>query len=222
MWGLLPINFDWTLFVVPFLYPGFYFLAHYMSYDKKRASPGAMDNLSGGAINTRIVKYFIENPDQAPQNLRIILAGFGAEEAGLRGSRAFVKKHKQDLLAGKVYDLNVDGVADKDDFVIVKNESWQGIKYDEEFLQMIEAAMKEVGVKFRRYTLDAGGSDAAEFGKAGILTATTISAQDQTPKSNYHTYMDTLEHVDPEALRLMTEVVKVLVAKIDAKVGAGR
>jgi Zn-dependent M28 family amino/carboxypeptidase len=210
------------MIVVPFLYPGIYFLAHYMTYDKKKASPGAMDNLSGIAVTSRLAKFFIENPDQAPQNVRILLAAFGSEEAGLRGSHAFIKKHRQDLLAGKVYVMNVDSVGDANDFVIVKNESWQGVKYDEAHLQLVEEAMKEVGVSYKRYVLDAGGSDAAEFGKAGILDATTIAAQDQTPKKNYHTYMDTLDNMDPEAMRLMNEVVKVLAAKIDAKVGAGQ
>ncbi len=220
--GLIPISMDWTFYVVPFLYVGLYFLAHYMTYDKNKASPGAMDNLSGITINLHLAKYFLAHPDKAPQNLRIILSALGAEEAGLRGSRAFVKRHRNDLLKGDVWVTNVDGVGDANDFVIVTNESWQRVKYDPDYLNMIEDAMKEVGVKYQRYTLDAGGSDSAEFAKAGVRHVTTIAAQDQTPKSNYHCYNDRLENMDPEAMRLMNLVCLNVIARIDRQVRSSK
>ncbi len=221
-WGLIPLNFDWTLFVVPFLYPGFYFLAHYMSYDKIKASPGAMDNLSGISINLHLAKHFLANPDKAPQNLRILLMTIGAEEAGLRGSRAFIKRHRNDLLKGDVWVLNVDGVADPNDFILLTGEAWQRVNYDPNYLNLIEDAMKEVGVKYKRWKLDAGGSDAAEFAKAGIVKATTLSAQDQTPRSNYHTYNDKLENMDPEAMRLMNLLCLNVIGRIDQQVAGAK
>ncbi len=217
-WGLIPFDFDWTLYVIPVLYPGFYFLAHYMSYDKKKASPGAMDNLSGISITLHLVKYFLANPDKAPQNLRILLIAFGAEEAGLRGSRAFIKRHRKDLLKGDVWVTNVDSAGDPNDFILMTAEPWQRVNYDPAYLNLIEDAMKEVGVNYKRWKLDAGGSDAAEFAKAGILKATTLAAQDQTPKPNYHTYNDKLENMDPEAMRLMNLLCLNVIARIDKQV----
>lgn len=220
--NLIRLSMDWTLFVVPFLYIGLYFLAHYMTYDKKKASPGAMDNLSGVTINLHLAKYFLAHPDKAPQNLRILLMSIGAEEAGLRGSRAFIKRHRNDLLKGEVWVTNVDGVGDANDFVLVTEESWQGVHYDPEYLKLIEDAMQEVGVHYKKYKLDAGGSDSAEFFKAGIQKTITLAAQDQTPKSNYHCYNDKLENMDPEAMRLMNLLCLNVIGRIDQQAGLSK
>jgi aminopeptidase YwaD len=211
----------WTMLVVPFLFIGFYYLFRYMVYDKKKASPGAMDNLSGIATALNLVKYYRSNRKRAPRHLRILLAGFGAEEAGLRGSRAFVRRHQDDLLAGKVWVLNFDGVADKDDFLCIEGEAFQMVRYDRVYVDMVERAMREMGLRYHRWVLDAGGTDAAEFAKAGIKNSITLSAQSRMPNSNYHTSADTLERMDPEAMRLMNALGVRLVAEIDAMAGAG-
>lgn len=219
--GVLPWSLWWTVLIVPGLYVGFYFLFNYMVYDKSKASPGAMDNLSGIATALWLVRSFRSDRRSAPKNLRIILAAFGAEEAGLRGSRAFVRRHRGGLLSGDVRVLNVDGVADRDDFICMEGEIWQMIRYDREYVDMAEAIMKDMGLRYHRWKLDAGGTDAAEFAKAGFGNSITLSAQNRTPRSNYHTSQDRLDRMDPEAMRLMNEVCRRLVAEIDGKVGGG-
>ncbi len=216
--GLLPWSMWWTMLMVPLLYPGFYFLFRYLVYDKSVASPGAMDDLSGIAVTLGLAKIYRAQRKKRPRNIRILLVAFGAEEAGLRGSRAFIRQHRNDLLSGNVWVLNVDGVADKDEFLCIEGEAWQMVRYDREYVKMVEGLMKEMGLRYTRWIMDAGGTDGAEFAKAGINRAITVVAQDRTPRSNYHTRYDTLERLDPEAMSLMNDLCMGIIEKIDARV----
>lgn len=217
--GLLPWSLAWTMAVVPFLFIGFYFLFRYLVYDRRVASPGAMDNLSGIAVAMNLAGEIRAAGRRAPKNLRVVLAAFGSEETGLRGARAFVRRHRDGLLAGEVRVLNIDGVADRDDFICMEGELWQLVRYDKPYLDMVEGVMKDMGLRYHRWVMDVGGTDAAEFHKAGMRKAVTLCAQNRTPGTNYHTKYDTLDRLDPEAMRLMNEVCRRVVANIDKEAG---
>ncbi len=220
--GVIPWSMWWTMLIVPFLFPGFYFLFRYLIYDKTAASPGAMDDLSGIATILGLARMYRAYRKKRPRNIRVLLVAFGAEEAGLKGSRAFIRRHRGDLLAGDVWVLNVDGVADADDFLCMDGEAWQMVRYDRGYVDMVERIMKDMGLHYHRWTLDAGGTDSAEFVKAGISRAITVAAQNRTPRSNYHTCYDTLDHVDPKAMSLMNDLCMRIVEQIDAKAAGNR
>lgn len=69
-------------------------------YDNNR-SKGSVDNASGVAILIEIAKLIKNNP---LENYDVILLWSGAEEWGLKGSKAFCKKNRAYL--GEKYDLN--------------------------------------------------------------------------------------------------------------------
>jgi hypothetical protein len=207
---------EWTkLFVFPMIF-SFLYIINFISWDPKRASPGAMDNLSGIAVSKTIMKYFKDHPEESPKNCRIILAAFGSEEAGLRGSRAFVKKYRSTLLNGDVWVMNVDGVADLDYFNILQGEIMLGVKYDEEFTTFLRNAYERAGVKYGTFYLDVGASDAVTFIRIN-KKAITFSAQDNTPRENYHTHLDTIDKVDPRAIEKMNEIILDVIHQIDDK-----
>jgi hypothetical protein len=69
---------DILLTFLPLLFvPGLYYGATFLSWDKKIASPGAMDNLSGIGAALFMGKYYRENPDKLPDNCRVIIAALG-------------------------------------------------------------------------------------------------------------------------------------------------
>lgn len=217
--GMLPSPMRWTMAVVPLLYPGFYYLYRYLIFDKAMASPGAMDDLSGIATVLGLVKIYRAYRGKRPRNLRIILAAFGAEESGLRGSRSFIRRHRNDILAGDVWVLNVDCAADADHFLCIEGEAWQMVRYDPAFVSMAEDAMKGADLAYRRLILDAGGTSSAEFVKAGIAKAMTVAAQDRTRRSDKYPCRDTLDRIDPRAMGLMNDLCMGIVALVDAKAG---
>lgn len=204
----------WIDFLFLLLLPGFIFIARYITWDKEKASPGAMDDLMGIAIMLWLARVFKENPDWNPRNSRIILAAFGSEEAGLKGSEAFVKEHRQDLLAGNVHVICVDGISDFDHFHVVTGDAWLGSSYDGKTCDLAGKAMDDAGIKHDFIKTPAGSTDGASFSRAGIKVV-TLAAQDPAPASNYHTRNDTLDNIDKRAVVKMKEVVFNLVHEID-------
>ena len=212
---------QWTDFLVIPIVFGFLYIVKFLSWNTKRASPGAMDNLSGIAIAQTVTKYFITHPDQSPWNCRILLIGFGSEEAGLRGSRAFAKLHQNDLLKGAVWMMNIDGVGDAYSFNLLQGEIMLAEKYDEEFTAMLRTAYERAGVKYNTFWLDVGASDAISLIRLK-KKAITFSAQDNSPRENYHTHLDTVDRIDPQAIEKMNEIVLDVVDQIDEKINGPR
>ena len=86
------------MFLLPlFGIPGSYWLSQFLTWDKEKASPGAMGNLSGTEIALAVTKYYKEHPEKMPKNTRLVVASFGAEESGLKGSLAYCKAHKKEF-----------------------------------------------------------------------------------------------------------------------------
>lgn len=205
---------EWTLVVALLLAPGFYFASQFISWSRDKASPGAADNLSGVVSAIHVADHFRTHPDQAPKNCRIIAIGFGAEEAGLKGSIAFVKKHRDDLLKGDVWMLNVDNVSDYDHFHVIDGDVWQQTRHDDDFCRLAEEAMQAAGVKYTRMMNPIGGTDCAPFVKAG-MRATLLNAQDPGPSNRYHTFLDTPENIEEPALTKHNEIMLDLIARVD-------
>jgi hypothetical protein len=218
--GLIAWAGDWTLPAILPLVPGFYFVTQLVSWNQAKASQGAADNLSGIASALWVVDHFARYPDQAPKNCRIVPVGFGAEEAGLKGSEAFVKRHRDGLLAGEVWVLNIDNISDTDYFHVIDGDAWLSTRYDEDFCRLAEQSMRAVGLEYQRMLNPIGGSDSAPFSKAGIRT-TLINAQDPGPSNRYHTFLDTADAIDPRALTKSNEVLLELIARVDRFVREG-
>lgn len=78
--------------------------AHYDSY---RESPGADDNASGIGVLLELARHFVTSGVEPGLRLRFV--AFGAEEAGLVGSRAYLDAHAAEL-ANCALLLNLDQV----------------------------------------------------------------------------------------------------------------
>lgn len=72
-------------------------------YDSVPAGPGAYDNMSGAAIIMELCRYFsVHRPRRTMEFI-----WFGAEEKGLRGSKAYVTAHEEELTKHQ-FNMNVD------------------------------------------------------------------------------------------------------------------
>ncbi|MDR3186010.1 MAG: M28 family peptidase [Christensenellaceae bacterium] len=215
--GLTGIG-DWLFFFVPFFFmPGCYWLSMYLSHDKSKASPGAMDNLTGIGLSLLMGKHYKENPDELPANCRIILAGLGSEEAGLKGSMAFMNKHKGDNeLLINPYFINLDSFRDYDHFNVVVGDAWLMSKFDPELIELAETSMIELGLHAKRIKNPVGGCDSTPISRAGYKTV-TLCAQNPTATNYYHTYDDKYEDLNIETLKKAYELLINMTAKIHQK-----
>ena len=202
------------MYIVPiFAVPGCYWLSQYLTWDKKKASPGAMDNLTGCELALATVKYYKEHQDELPENTRLICAGIGCEEAGLKGSLAFCKAHKADFNE-HYYNINLDSFRDYDHFNAVKGDTWLFSKFNKDLVNITVETMNEIDVPTPGIIENpVGGCDSTPFYRAGVKTV-TIAAQDPRPTNYYHTYNDTVEGLNLPTLEKGFELVVKMIPKV--------
>lgn len=182
----------------------------------RNASRGAMDNATGCALSYAVIKYFKENPDKMPKNCRIVDCNVGSEEAGLRGSMAFAKEHKNDELTKNAWNINIDSVADKEYFEVVIKDDWQGVRFDKDLEEMFKESFKEVGVPSKtNYCIHnpVGGCDSTPMTKAGIKSV-TFAAQNPELTYYYHTWRDMPERFEMETVGDGFDVVLGVIDRI--------
>ncbi|MBR0350002.1 MAG: M28 family peptidase [Clostridia bacterium] len=196
------------LLITPLLFVyGLYSLCVYLTHDKKKASPGAMDNLTGVGASIFMGKYFKENPDKLPDNCRVIIASLGSEEAGLKGSEAFMKAHAgDDNLLINPYFFNIDSLRDYEHFNAVKGDSWLMSKFDDDMKNMLVKAFENAGVKPNIIVNPVGGCDSTPICRAGYKTI-TFAAQKPDVTDYYHTYRDTCDGLDMNTLEKSVDII---------------
>jgi hypothetical protein len=190
----------------------------YVFFHSYKPVLGAFDNLSGVAVVLGIGKYLSENrnnPKIFPKHTRIHLISFAGEEAGLRGSKRYVKAHYKELKEKGTILINLDGIAAKDNIIIMNKETLIGAKHNPEICSALLKIAQEQGINAQLGALPFGATDAAAFSRKK-LPATTISSQDfsHLPKF-YHTRLDTPDVVEKEALGQVLQICLQYIKYID-------
>ncbi len=184
--------------------------------DEETASRGAMDNATGCALSYSVIKYFKENPDKMPKNCRIVDCNCGSEEAGLRGSMAFVREHKNDDLTQNAWNINIDSVADKEYFEVVIQDDWQMCRFDTDLEKMFKETFNEMGIESKTNGCihnPVGGCDSTPMTKAGIKSV-TFAAQNPMLTYYYHTWHDKADRFEIETVGTGFEVILSVIDKI--------
>lgn len=169
-------------------------------YDSAPATIGACDNAGGAAIILELANIFSSRDFK--RSLRFIF--FGSEELGLRGSRDYVERHKEELKDVKlVVNLDVHGQVFGGYSAIVAGPS--------ELKSYAEALGKELGLRLSA-SEDVMSSDCAPFNKAEVPS---ISFYRSGGSSFYiHSPEDSLKHVGQEALEAIGHLVEVFLSRI--------
>lgn len=197
-----------VLYFLPLLcLPGCYWLSIYLTWDKKKAAPGAMDNLTGCGLAVALAKYYKENPSKQPENCKIVCMGFGSEEAGLKGAMAFCEKHKDDeFFNDRTYVLNLDSFRDAGYYNVVNGDVWLGTTFDKDLTDVCYKVMDDMGLNPKVIKNPAGGCDSTPVMRIGVKTV-TLNAQNPTTTDYYHTIKDTVENLDEDVLATSFELL---------------
>jgi hypothetical protein len=136
--------------------------------------PGAADNLSACAVAVAMCRFLVRNPSYIPDDVEVRFVSFGSEEAGLRGSRRYVKRHLDELRRLDVQMLNVETVAYHE--IAILTSDVRGVKNSPEMVKSVAAAALRAGVphKVKPYPTGGGGSDAGSFSQAGLQAVTLL------------------------------------------------
>ena len=154
-------------------------------------SPGAIDDASGIAITTAAAKLVGDLRGKPKRTIRVVM--WGAEEVGIYGGKAYAEAHKDDL------DRHV--LAAESDF-----GAGRIYRFDTRFGDEALPKAKAFERALRRLAITPGANMAfggADIGAIRDLGVPVVSLrQDGTDYFDlHHTPDDTLDKVDPEALR---------------------
>lgn len=167
-------------------------------YDSVPQGPGAYDNMSGAAIIMELARYFAKNPPK--RTLEFIW--FGAEEAGLCGSQAYVKAHESELPRHR-FNMNVDLAGQLIGGTVI------GVTAEANVCQMLSYLMHEagMGVSFKN---DVWGSDSNTFAWKGI-PAMTLNRDG----FGMHTRYDTVEFISAWSLKRSADILLYIAKNLD-------
>ncbi|MEW6272557.1 MAG: M20/M25/M40 family metallo-hydrolase [Thermodesulfobacteriota bacterium] len=179
--------------------------------------PGAMDDLAGIGVVTGVARALSDarRDGHALQDTEVVVLALSAEEAGLRGAKRFAEKHRDELHAIPTFVVNVDGVYDERHLTIIHREITTGVRHDPRLVQLARERAAARGFVHHEHVIPLGASDATAFAQAGVPTVTLLCQDATRLVPNYHTRLDTLEHVRPESLRVMLQLVLDVIEEID-------
>lgn len=186
-------------------------------------TPGAGDNMICTAIAMEVGKHFAQQKaaGNGLAQTRVVVASWDAEEAGLRGARAYIRQYKDELVQVPSYNFNLECMYDHRYLAFLTSDLNSFVPLSADMVTQCVAVAErlEIPVQTAPFPLLAGGTDAAEFAKAGI-EATTLAAIDWVGKSKdraYHTPRDTIEAVDKTAVSHSIALGIEYILEIDGK-----
>ncbi len=170
----------------------------------KKATPGAVDNLTAVAIclcMAKILQEWRENyPEKYPKNTEVKIAIVGCEEVGLRGSEAFAKRHAEEYNKIDTTCVNLESISDVKIVTIFDEEKTTGTKLSPEVYKLLDQCATELDI---RHNIDhmpgvAGGTDAAGFVRGGMKASSLCGLKYKDYLAYYHTDRDNMDVYNKE------------------------
>lgn len=192
-------------------------------FASNKGTPGAGDNLISSAAAVETGRYFADLRKQGKglKNTRLILASWDAEEAGLRGARAYANAHKKEFSAIPTWNFNVDCPYSSESLFFLTSDINGSVKLSESMAKECRNICTDLGFSAEVKPIEflTGGTDAAELAKKGVQ-ATTLMGM---PWGNtaralvYHTPADTPENIEEKAIEAVLLCARRFVEITDAK-----
>lgn len=169
----------------------------------KLVVPGANDNLTGVFASMAVIRYMEAN-DIRFEHTDVVAVSTGCEECGLRGARAYAKKHANDGV--ETVAIAVDTLKDYDYMGIYNKDMSGTVTLDRQVCAMVKKASENAGLNLPYSKVYFGSSDAAAIQQSGIR-ASALAAMDPTPASYYHTRDDKPDILEPKTVEASINVL---------------
>lgn len=180
-----------------------------------KSVPGANDNLTGCYVAMGVLKA-LDDADVRFENTEVVALLSGSEEAGLRGAKAYAKRHRQEMLDVDTVSIALDTFRDLDYLAIYDRDLSGTLQHNMQAKELVRRAGENCGLKLSYESVYLGASDAAAFTQEGIK-ATAFAAMDPTPPRYYHTRLDNWDILNPDAIQTGLEVVLEATCMYDAQ-----
>lgn len=176
--------------------PGFIAVLFFTNF--KLPVDGANDNLTGCTTAIAVLK-FLEDNDIRFENTEVCALTAGSEEAGLRGSRAYTKRHLKELQEIETVYFGMDTLRDFEDMAIYSRDMTGTVKTDPRVCALMKKGAEMAGLDLPYSSVYIGASDAAAVTKLGVPAA-TLAAMNPGPPKYYHTRDDKADILIPKTV----------------------
>jgi hypothetical protein len=184
----------WSFFGVAAAFTPFHIgTFYYINF--RKVVDGANDNLSATLVSIAVLKHMHENGISF-ENTEVCALSSGAEEAGLRGAKAFVKQNLPMLKDPSVETVFIalETLRQMEHFSVIKRDLNSLVKLNTKAVKLMEDAIKQNDIPLQYTSVPLGATDAAAFAKKGI-PAVGILAMEHTPATFYHTRLDSADNL---------------------------
>ncbi len=181
---------------------------------------GANDNLSACYIAIAVLKQMADR-DFRFENTEVCCLISGSEEAGLRGAKAYAKRHRKDLQDVETVFVSMDTMREVEQLqVYTKGCTWT-VHDSEAVGDLIHEAGVNVGIDMPRAQIYPGAIDAEGFSMYG-LTAAGFCGVNHDPKTYYHTREDTPDNIGEDCIELSLKICEETARLFDANGGLAK
>ncbi len=173
----------------------------------KLAVEGAADDLTGVFASMATLLY-LRNNDIRFENTEVVAVSMGAEEEGLRGSKAFAEAHGTEYAKDGVETVFValDTLRDYDFMGIVTKDMTATVALDKQACALMKKAAENADVPVSFTTTPLGSTDAAAMQQGGIKSV-AMTSMDPAPARYYHTRLDNVNVLEMKTLEDSLKVV---------------
>ena len=191
--------------VVPFLASVIFFVNWKLVVD------GANDDLTG-VFTSMAVLLYLKNNNINFENTEVIAVSMGAEEEGLRGSKAFAELHGDEYKNDGVETVFValDTLRDYEFMGIVTKDMTATVKLDKSACALMKKASENAGVIVKFTTTPLGSTDAAAMQQGGIKSV-AFTSMDPAPARYYHTRLDKVNMLE---MKTIEDVLKIVLETV--------
>ncbi|MBN2224889.1 MAG: M28 family peptidase [Deltaproteobacteria bacterium] len=190
---------------------GLVFVGPFVWFIGRTASPGAGDNLVASAMGVEIARIIRgKSGNGRLRHTRLVVLSLDGEEPGMRGAGAYLRAHAREMKRVQTSVFNIDAIYGIEDLRFLTRDR-NGFKA---LSARMTAQCVEIGKRLG-YTIAAGpvtfgggGTDAVRFADYGIEVASIIGISTDLIREGlvYHTVNDTVEKLDPKAVRACMEI----------------
>ena len=177
---------------------------------------GANDNLTGTMISAGVLKYLAEH-DIRFDDTEVAALITGAEESGLRGAKAFVRRNRKLLKSRDTETLffAIETIRDEDFFTTYNRDMNGLVRLNKGAVALLDRASARVcGKAFPHGSVFPGATDAAAFAQAGI-PAVALVGMNPKPSDFYHTRLDTAENLSVPCIQKAFDVSLAVLEEFD-------
>ncbi len=202
----------WGLLFLPF------FLLLAFTYDPRRTVDGANDNLSACLMGVAVLRE-MERLGVQPEGTEVGVILTGAEEAGIRGAKAWCRAHAGDYSDVPTYILSFDTIHDPRQLTVNFRDLNGTVKADRALGEAFLRAAKEAQVPCKRglVPLMGGATDSAAFTQGGFRSV-AVTGLNHKLEDYYHTRRDSYDNLDAEGLENCFKATVTMLREIDAGV----